>query len=328
VKWRIAIVAALGLGLALYLVCHVGVGLVLSAATHVGWRGFAALCVYALSTQPILAAGWRTLLPPGCEASYGVLLWARMIREAASDVLPFSQLGGIVLGARAAIVHRTAPSLAFASIIADVTAELLAQVAFIALGLAILLTHLPHTPFAASLGRYFLLGLALAISAGAVLLALQRYGHRLTFRLAARLLPRSVAHAAAVADALDAIYAEPARVALSCAIHLGAWIASAVGTLIAFRLMGAHVDFLTVIAVESFVSGVRSIAVLVPNGLGIQEATYTVLAPLLGVGAPLGLAVSLLKRARDIALGVPVLLISQAAEGRRVLGRGDLTDPQ
>jgi glycosyltransferase 2 family protein len=57
----------------------------------------------------------------------------------------------------------------------------------------------------------------------------------------------------------------------------------------------------------------------------VQEAAYAVLSPLFGIGADIGLAVSLLKRARDIAVGVPILLIWQAVEGRRALrlGPGD-----
>ena len=51
----------------------------------------------------------------------------------------------------------------------------------------------------------------------------------------------------------------------------------------------------------------------------MQEGAYAVLAPLFGVGAEFGLAVSLLKRARDIAIGVPVLLLWQAVEGQRAL---------
>ena len=65
-----------------------------------------------------------------------------------------------------------------------------------------------------------------------------------------------------------------------------------------------------------------------PSGLGVQEATYALLAPLLGVGAEFGLAVSLLKRARDIVLAVPILLISQAVEGRRMLAGGEVTGPE
>ncbi len=325
-KWRLALVAATGLCLACYVVFHIGFGTVLSAVGRVGLRGFGFLCLYGFAMSPLLAAAWFVLLPPNGSRYFGVFVWARLVREAAGDLLPFSSIGGIALGARAAILHRVPAPLAFASTIVDVTTELLAQIAFIALGLAILSRQTPRTPFSASLGKVVLIGLALAVFAGAVMLGLQRYGHRLTARIAARLLPRAAARTAAVGAMLDAIHARRSRIASSCALHLAAWIASGTGTWIAFRLMGAHVDFLLATAVEAFVGAVRSAAVLVPGALGVQEATYALLAPLLGVGAEFGLAVSLLKRARDIALGVPILLISQAVEGRRALG-GDIIDP-
>ena len=85
------------------------------------------------------------------------------------------------------------------------------------------------------------------------------------------------------------------------------------------RLIGAQVDLAAVMAIESLVYATRSAAAFIPNALGVQEAAYTILAPLFGVGAEFGLAVSLLKRARDIAVGVPILLIWQAVEGRRAL---------
>ena len=75
-------------------------------------------------------------------------------------------------------------------------------------------------------------------------------------------------------------------------------------------------------AIESLVCAARSAAAIVPNALGVQEAAYAVLAPLFGVGAEFGLAVSLLKRARDIAVGVPILLLWQFVEGHRALARG------
>jgi putative membrane protein len=328
VKRRVAIVAALGLCLALYVVMHIGFGSVLSAVGRAGFGGFGLLCLIGLALCPLLAAAWFVLLPrDGGGGSFGVFVWARMVREAASDLLPFANIGGIALGARAAILHRVPAPLAFASTLVDVTTELLAQIAFIGLGLAILTQHAPRTPFSASLDRFVLIGLAMAVIAVAALLALQRYGHRLTLQIAARLLPRATAHMAAVGALLDAIHARRARVALSCGLHLAAWIASGAATWIAFRLMGAHVDFLLAIAVEAFVGAVRSAAVLVPSGLGVQEAAYALLAPLLGVGAEFGLAVSLLKRARDIVLAVPILLISQAVEGRRLLA-GEIIDRQ
>jgi putative membrane protein len=317
-KSRIVIIAALGFALTLYLVMYVGLGAVFSAAVAAGWGGFAILCLYGLALFLLLGAAWHVLLPDSSLDALKVFIWARMVRDAAAEVLPFSQLGGIVLGARAAILHGVPPPFAFASMIADVTTEMLAQIAYIALGIAILSARAPQS----SLTIIFVIGLVLAAVAGGLFLALQRYGHWMTEKLAARLLPGAVAPTAAVAAALDAIYNHPLRVGLSLALHFAGWIASAIGTWIAFRLIGARVDLAAVMAIESLVYATRSAAVLVPNALGVQEAAYAVLAPLFGVGAEFGLAVSLLKRARDIAVGVPILLIWQAVEGQRALAAG------
>jgi len=319
VKIRIAIIAGLGLALALYLVVYVGLGAVFAAAVAVGWGGFAILCLYALGLFLILGAAWYVLLPDSARARLRVFIWARMVRDAASEVLPFSQLGGMVIGARAAILHGVSSPLSFASMIVDVTTEMLAQIAYIALGVVILSARAPRTSFAASLTTAVVIGLVVAALAGGLFLALQRYGHRLTERLAARLLPRALGTAAAVGAALNAIYDSPARVGLSAALHLAAWSASAIGTWIAFRLIGVRVDLASVMAIESLVYATRSAAAFIPNALGVQEGAYAVLAPLFGIGVEYGLAVSLLKRARDIAVGVPILLIWQGVEGQRAL---------
>ncbi len=298
---------------------YVGLGAVLQAAVAVGWGGFAILCLYALGLFLLLGAAWYVLLPDSSRTRPRVFVWARMVRDAAGDLLPFSQLGGMVLGARAAILHGVSPPFAFASMIVDVTTEMLAQVAYIALGLAILSARAPRNSFVGSLTTVFVVGLVLAALAGALFLALQRYGHRLTGKLTARILPRAVAATVAVGDALDAIYRAPVRVGASSVLHFGGWIAGAVGTWIAFRLIGVRVDLNAVVAIESLVYATKSAAFIVPNALGVQEAAYAVLAPLFGVGPEFGLAISLLKRARDIAVGVPILTIWQAVEGRRAL---------
>jgi hypothetical protein len=106
---------------------------------------------------------------------------------------------------------------------------------------------------------------------------------------------------------------------LSVMIHFAGWIASAIGAWIAFHLIGANLDLAAVVAMEALVCAARSAGSLIPNALGVQEAAYAVLAPLFGIGAEFGLAVSLLKRARDMAIGVPILLIWQAAESRHAL---------
>src|SRR6266403_696974 len=136
-KLRIVIIAALGLALGLYLLMYVGLGAVFSAAVAVGWSGFAILCLYALGLFVVLGAAWHVLLPDSSRAGLRVFVRARMVRDSAAEVLPFSQLGGLVLGARAAILQGVSSSLALASTIVDVTTEMLAQIAYIALGVLI-----------------------------------------------------------------------------------------------------------------------------------------------------------------------------------------------
>jgi hypothetical protein len=97
------------------------------------------------------------------------------------------------------------------------------------------------------------------------------------------------------------------------------WITSGASTWIAFRLLGAHTLLSSVIAIDSLVYAIRSVAFAVPNALGIQEAAYAMFAPVLGVGPEIAIAISLLKRGRDVAIGIPVLLLWQTVEGRHAL---------
>jgi putative membrane protein len=319
-RLRILVIAALGAALALYLVAFVGIGAVLSAAAAVGWGGFTILCLYAMALFLLLGMAWRVLLPHS-GPSLWVFVWARMVRDAATEVLPFSQLGGIVFGARAAIVNGIETAIAFASTVVDVTAELMAQIVFVAIGLGILSASAPPSSLAASLSSALEVGLLVAAFACVMLLALQRHSLWLTGKLATRVLRSAGAASVAVAASLNDIHRSPARIGLSGALHLAGWVASAVGTWIAFRLIGVRVGLPSVLAIESLISAARSVAVIVPNALGVQEAAYALLAPLFGVAAEFGLAVSLLKRARDIALGVPIVLIWHAVEGRRAIAK-------
>jgi len=296
---------------------YTGIGAVLSAVATVGWSGFGLLCLYALGLFVILGSAWYVLLPSSSPPGLRVFIWARMVRDAASDVLPFSQIGGIVLGARAAILHGVSNPLVYASTIVDVTTEMLAQIAYIALGVLTLDLRAAPTSFAHSLTRGLLIGLVFAVAAAGVFLALQRHGHGLIDKLTTRILPGALGRTAAVSTALKSIYRSRARVGLSLALHFVGWIASALGAWIAFRLVGARIDLASVLAIESVVCATRSAAVFIPHALGAQEAAYAILSPLFGVGPEVGLAVSLLKRARDITLGVPILLIWQAVEGHR-----------
>ncbi|HLW24102.1 MAG TPA: lysylphosphatidylglycerol synthase domain-containing protein [Steroidobacteraceae bacterium] len=318
-KLRIALIAAAGLAVAVYFLVYVGWESVLSAALTVGWGGFAILCVFGLGLFPLLGAAWHALLPTSAAGRFWVLIWSRMVRDAAGEVLPFSQLGGALLGARAALIHGVARPFVYASLIVDVTTEMLGQIAYVALGIVLLSQRATGSVLSPTLRAGITAGVLLLAAGGVAALLLQRRGHRLVTGLAARLLPRSVATAESVAAALDIIYDSPRRVALSAALHLAAWIVSAFGSWLALTLIGVQVHLSSVIAIESLVCVARSAAVMIPSALGVQEAAYAMLMPLFGVAPAFGLALSLLRRAREIAVGVPTLLVWQTVESRRVL---------
>ena len=62
---------------------------------------------------------------------------------------------------------------------------------------------------------------------------------------------------------------------------------------------------------------VRAAAFVVPGGLGVQEGAYALLAALFGLPVEIAVALSLVKRARDLMIGVPALLAWQVGELRR-----------
>jgi hypothetical protein len=57
---------------------------------------------------------------------------------------------------------------------------------------------------------------------------------------------------------------------------------------------------------------------VVPGALGVQEGAYMLLGGMLGLAPEMGLALSLVKRVRDLLLGIPALLGWQAVEGGRL----------
>lgn len=318
---RAGLFAAFGLALAAYLVLSTGWRAVLSSAAAVGWGGFPLICLCGLGILGVLGAAWYVLWPFGPDAGVWVFVRARMVRDAAAEVLPFSQFGGIALGMRAAIVQGVRPPEAAASMIVDVTTEMIAQIGYTVLGLALLAARAPRVSLTSTLTRGTLIGLVVASIAAAAFVAVQRRGVPIAARVAAPLLRRIGAAGAAAGATLDAIYRTPGRVVLSLLLHFTAWTASGVAGWIALRLIGAHVDLGAALGIESLLYALRSAAPFVPNALGVQEAAYALLAPLFGVRVEVALALSLVKRARDVVLGVPVLLLWQAAEGRRALAQ-------
>jgi putative membrane protein len=310
--------ALLGLILILGLIAWFGAPEVLAALGRVSAAEFALIVAWQGLLFLILGLSWHALAPSDPNRRPFVLIWARMVRDASATCLPFSQLGGFVLGARAASLHGMRWQSATASIIVDVTAEFLAQIAFAALGLIILLAHAPGH----ELGWPAALGLALLAACGAGFVVAQNGAGRLFAALGTRIAGDRLAgargHVEDMEAELRAMYGATGRLATGFALHLLGWIGTGAAGWITLRVLGVEISFTEALAIEALLAVIAAMAFLVPLSAGVQEAGYIGLGALFGVPAEMALATSLIRRARDLVIGVPILLIWQLVEVRRL----------
>jgi uncharacterized membrane protein YbhN (UPF0104 family) len=75
------------------------------------------------------------------------------------------------------------------------------------------------------------------------------------------------------------------------------------------------------LSLESLIYTLRSVVFFIPGALGAQEAVYALAAPLFGLPAESALALSLVKRARDLAIGLPTLVCWQLSEAHAIVRR-------
>lgn len=319
----VSVVAAIvGLLLGTFIVGYYGFGEVWDALRAIRWSGFAIVCAYHLALFALLGVAWYAVLPAPRAAGAGAVIWGRIVRDSGSEVLPLSQLGGFAMGARAASVAGLPGPLSFASTVVDVTLETLAQLVYAAIGLGLLVWLRPGAPIVRPLG----IGLIVGVFAVFAFVFVQRRGmgavERLAERLAPRWIPNAIEHTRALHQHIHAMYARMAGPQLGFVLHLAGWIANGVEAWIALHLMGVPLGIAAVLTIESLLYALRSFAFFVPNAVGVQEGAYVVLGGLFGLPPDMALALSLLKRGRDLTIGVPALLIWQGTEGRRALRAG------
>lgn len=307
--------AIIGLTLIAGLVAYFGPGAVTRSLAAIGWTGFAVICSIHLALMAVMGIAWWALLP---DTKAWVPIWGRLVRDSGSELLPLSQVGGYVLGARAVALTGVSGSAASASTIVDVTLELFGQLGYTALGLGWLLHLRPEAPFAASVA----VGLAVATLIATIFIGVQRRGFDL-FGRSARMLGRGwatkmAAGAGALHAALTGIYLRRRRVLSSFCLHFACWIASTLEAWLALRFAGARLGFATVLVIESLLYATRSVAFLIPNAVGVQEGAYILLGASFGLTPEMALALSLLKRARDLTIGLPALAAWQLLESGRL----------
>lgn len=268
---------------------------------------FAVVGIIAAHLLVTLAAAeaWRVLLPgvqrPGLPASFRL----RLIKESINSLLPVAQVGGDVVRARLAASGRLPLRTSAASCLLDALVSLACLAIFVLSGLAAAAAVVTDP-------RLDRLALQLALAGAFVtmgVVAAERLG-------ALRLLDRATARSEGVLGRLSGLGAEVAAISArkkaqaGCiGWHLVAWGLGVFETWIALHALGLEASVSEAFVLESLAQGARAIGFAVPGALGIQEGGYLLICSMLGIPPDKAVALSLLRRLRELVLGLTGLAV-------------------
>jgi putative membrane protein len=316
--WPVVIALTAGVALTGWVLAMIDFQAMLTSMARVGLGGFLLLCLGLIGVLILLGGALLASTPGEPIRRLPLFFWCRCAREAASDLLPFSQIGGLVVGARVLIKGGIAPTRTYAGMIVDLTTEMLAQLLFTLFGLWVLSMMLLDPTTMEKLQPLAWAGGAAALAITLAFIFLQRPVLRFMGLLTDRVIPDAGSGIEKVLDELAIFYRHHRAIALSLFLNLLAWTASAANAWLILWLMGEPMPFMQVVALESLIFALRSVAFLIPGALGVQEAAYVVLGPVFGLPPTSAVTLSLVKRAREIAIALPSLIIWQMSEVRGV----------
>ncbi len=299
-----------------------GVGPILGSLKSLGLVGFVTFCLYTLGVLSLLGVCWYVVAPGAPPRQLGGFIFGRVMREVAADILPFAQVGGFILGVRGACLFGVSTSIAVASSVVDLGAEMAGQLLFTAVGLSVLGLHPPPRFPHNVVDPISSLGLGLGVVTVAGFFFSQRFAARALTKLSAQWPKQIQTHLASVQSILTDIYRQPARVALSIGLHLVSWLTAVGGVWLTLSFMDVRMQPSMILVMESLVYLARSMAFFVPGALGVMEGGYVLLGPLFGLPAEIALSLALIKRGRDLAIGLLAIAVWQILEGKRLFRRG------
>jgi putative membrane protein len=317
VKLRTALTGVLGAGLLVWLLWRAGLPAIVGAVARMGVAGFATLIAFQLGLTLMMGLAWGLLGAGRADSTFGRYVWGRLVRDAAGQALPFSQVGAVVLGGRALSLEGVDGAFATASTVTDLAVEFTGQVAFVALGAGLLAYFRPHEP----IGRPVLFVILGLVAMAAALVVAQLRGAPVIERLLRRFLNRNSGGSEGslpVAQAFAEIRRRPTALMLAWILHFAGWVLGAVQTWLTLRFLGAPVSLGGALVIDSLTAGAKAVGFLIPGSLGVQEGALILLGQLFAVASPAALALSLVRRGRDLVIAAPTLVLWQMLHGERI----------
>lgn len=302
-----------GLVLLAFLIRELGAANVVDNLRLVGW-GIVPIVLQELVSYGANTLGWLAAFPsPRPPIPFGQLLAARISGDAVNYVTPTATLGGEFVRTRFLRGQATETAL-FASVAVAKLSQTIGQIAFIVLGLAIILDD---TPLPDPIRHGLLAGLAVFSTLAIVLLFVQRRG---MFAPALRLSERLglSTRAPELMRRLQHLDEEIARVhangnsafALSTAGFFVGWTMGVVEIYLILWFLGVPVSVHRALTIEVLSVAIDGMLFFVPFKAGTQEGGKVLIFTLLGLDPVKGLAVGILRRIRELtwaAVGLAIL---------------------
>jgi putative membrane protein len=303
------------------LLIHQGASQVAVVFATAKWNVLAVVAYHLAVPVFFDAVAWWMLFPKSDRLPLGRIYWMRWIGESVSTLVPSAAVGGDIVRARLASVSGVALPIAVGTVLVDVTLGVFTQAGFTLLGLVLLVDVSGQKNFVGPT----LLGTLVGVLAVAGFYFVQRLG---MFRFLGIILARlanspewqSLVQSGEILDrTIRALYARWRGVVLCCVATIVSLVVGSGEIWIALHALNLNATFTYALILQSMALTIRSAAFAVPSGLGVQEGGYLVVGNLLGIPGEAAFALSLIARMRELALGVPGLVVWQLIEGRRFL---------
>jgi putative membrane protein len=299
-----------------FLLIREGAQDVIRAFAEAGWW-LAVITGFHLIPLFLDSFEWWILFPGENRIRLRAAYRIRWIGESVSNLVPAAQVGGDILRARLAVLSGVPIPVATATVVVDITVSVFIQTFFTVLGLVLLILFTGRT----NLMLPTLAGTPLAIGAVAGFYALQRLG---MFRLFGAVVTRwatdpkwrsLVGKGGEIDQALRKVYARKGAIVTCCTVTTLSFVVGSVEVWIGLHAVGAPASFERALILESVGQGVQTALCLVPGALGVREGGYVVVGGLLGIPGDAAFALALIRRMRELAIGLPGLLVWQFVEG-------------
>ena len=302
------------------LVASVGVEPVVQAFATMSWRLLIVLVFPFVLGNIFDTLGWRFAFPHD-RVSFLTLWRVRLAGESVNTLTPTASVGGEAVKAWLLRSHVPYRESLTAVVVAKTTITV-AQGLFLLLGLLLV----SGTPADSRLltGMRWLVVIELLAVAGFVAVQVSGIVGGMVRVVGARLgVASALARAADVGrleETLREFYTRRRfRLALSLAAHFAGWVLSAAELWVVLRLLGVEISPTTALVVEAFATGIRFMTFFVPAGVGTMEGGLMLVFVAFGLGAPLGLALALVRRVRELCWTAAGVIVLMAMGGRATL---------